>query len=167
MIFLRYFLLCVLCFSLVSCASNATLTTPFDPQEASFINQTGASTISGQGFLRTMVGEVRYAAGSEVFLIPATKYSTERIGQIYGNSKCAVFGKNFKNDDPRYKDFTKTTKANGEGRFSFTSLAAGDYFVVTSVYWQIPGNIFPEGCGIYELVRVGSGEKKEVIISGS
>ncbi len=154
-------------FALVSCTTNATLTTPFDAQEASFINQVGTSSISGQAFLRTTIGEVRYAAGSDVFLIPVTKYSTERIRQIYGNRKCALFGKNFKNDDPRYPQFLKTTKANGEGRFLYSGLAAGDYFVVTSVYWQIPGNILPEGCGIYELVKVANGEKKEVIITGN
>jgi hypothetical protein len=164
---LKIALLGLLLIALAGCSTNATLTTPFDPQEASFIKQAGTSTISGQGFLRTMVGEVRYAAGSEVFLIPATKYSTERIGQIYGNSKCALFGKNFKNDDPSYREFTKSTKANGEGRFQFSGLSAGEYFVVTSVYWQIPGRYIPEGCGIYEFVKIASGENKEVIVSGN
>ena len=160
-------IICSFAFLLWGCATSAVLNTTFDPQEADFIHKSGTSIITGQGFLRTMVGEVRYAAGSEVILIPVTKYSTERINQIYRGGKCAVFGKTFTNDDPRYSQFTKTTKANGEGRFEFPGLAAGNYFVVTSVFWQIPGNYFPQGCGIYEVVQLASGEKKDVIISGS
>jgi len=35
-------------------------------------------------------------------------------------------------------NFKKTTVADGEGRFSFTDLGSGEYYVETLITWGIP-----------------------------
>lgn len=146
---------------LAGCVTR-TLETTFDPQAASFIHTSGNGRIEGQAFLRRNDGVVVYAAGSHVTLIPATAYADERIAQVYGSGKRAYLGVDFQNDDPRFHDHTRSTKADGEGRFVFDALARGRYYVVTSVYW-LNGQ---EGGWFYETATVDDGPVT-VIMSGS
>lgn len=160
----------VLCAVLAAC-TTARLTTTFDPAEAAYINETGNGMIQGQAFLRRNDGMVVYAAGSEVQLIPATRYAQERMNAIYqGRRYVSVLGsKKFENDDPRYYGYTRKTVANGEGRFEFKDVAPGRYFVMTSVFWTPnPNAIIPEGGGLmHEVTVTGDGKPINIIMSGN
>ena len=96
----------------------------------------GTSRFEGQAFLKTRGGEVRYGAGSEVIAVPATSCAREWWEAISGiqRDEVEIFPPNL--------DFLKATRrtiADGEGRFRFDGLAPGEYFVRTSVKWEIPG----------------------------
>lgn len=155
---------------LVSGCVTQTLETVsgFDPAEAEFINSVGSNEIIGQAFLRRNDGVVVYAAGSDVSLIPKTRYSTERIRLIYEGEKYiniyAASAKKFKDTDGRYGNFQKTTKANGEGRFVFSQLADGEYYITTGVTWVI-GDVV-QGGALIDSIKVVGGQKIELILSG-
>jgi hypothetical protein len=118
----------------VGCAPNVVIprTATFNPDEYASYDEPGKGVITGQAFLRTRGGEVRYGAGSEVSLTPVTTYSREWWDlAIVGRKRLAT-------GDPRVQAYTRKVLANGEGRFSFGNLPPGEYYVVTSVFWEVP-----------------------------
>ncbi|RYG57587.1 MAG: carboxypeptidase regulatory-like domain-containing protein [Alphaproteobacteria bacterium] len=149
---------------LLAACSPVTLKSSFNAADASFINQTGTGAITGQAFLRRNDGMVVYAAGSEVSLVPKTPYSDERFASIYGAGKLSYFGASFKNDTADYYNYTRKTIADGEGRFTFTDLAAGSYYLTTTVTWTV--QYAQQGGALMERVTVTGGQTSNVIMSG-
>jgi len=156
---------------LASCAPPVVkLDATFNPEEAKFIKATGKSSITGQLFLRRNDGIVVYGAGSQIFLIPSTTYSRERMSKIYGTAKLrlAYFIPTFEGDDPLYREYTKATKADGQGRFEFSNLSAGAYYIVGPVTWCAPSRYGcdTQGGSLMENVVLGRDEKKEIVMNG-
>ena len=132
----------------------------------------GSATISGQAYLRDPngVGETRYAAGEVVRLIPASGYAQARIVHFYGASKFVAADAMPKiTPDPEYVAYTRATKANAQGRFSFDHAAPGRYFLTTQIIWKPKGASQSEGGAIYETVSVAAGEGGaiDVVLSGN
>ena len=153
----------VLISALASCAPSTTLKSTFNASDAAFVQSKGTATINGQAFLRRNDGIVVYGAGSEVFLIPKTAYSDERMAFIYKGSKVSYFGGTFKNDDPMYQQYMLKTVADGEGRFTFGNVAAGSYYITTHVIWFVQ---YQQGGALMDQVTVGDGQSVQVIMSG-
>jgi hypothetical protein len=149
--------------ALAGCVAAPKITSTFNPSEAAFIHQQGKGSIKGQAFLRRNDGMVVYAAGSDVFLIPKTTYSSERMAALYRGGKMNKFVPS-PEAPPGYAEAARSTKANGEGRFEFSSLADGDYFVVTQVQWMV-GNL-PQGGALMEPVSMRNGAAVEIIMTG-
>lgn len=84
--------------------------------------------------------------------------------KIYGDGKQTYLGKKFTNDDPSYYDYTRTTIADGEGRFEFSGVADGRYYVVTDVVWMA-GN-YRQGGALMERVQIEDGQSQEIIVRG-
>lgn len=162
----------VCCLALAGCyAREIKVDVPFDPKEAAFINQKGKGSISGQAFLRRNDGVVVYAAGSEVKLVPATRYADARIGAIYGGAKYmnAMTAQMTKYpEEPEYMQMIKTTKANGEGRFTFNEIAPGQYYIVTGVQWCVPTRYGcdKQGGDLVDKVRIAGAETANIILDG-
>lgn len=164
-------LICIL-FLVCACTTtnrNFEVEAKFDPNEAQFINEVGTASISGQAFLNRQGGQVVYATGNEINLIPATTYSRERLERFYEGKKFlntfrAMATNATENVDPRYKELIRQTKADGEGRFTFDKLAPGTYFVQAAVAWQ-EGDVIRGGT-FYETVALAEGEQKELIMNG-
>jgi hypothetical protein len=112
----------------------------FDPAEAAYINETGNTTINGQGFQKRKDGVVVYAAGSDVALIPTSAYAINRVDQIFKEQKSVnineVNGKFFEVTEPEYVKYQKIVKADNKGRFTFNNVATGNYFIVTTITWN-------------------------------
>jgi hypothetical protein len=107
---------------------------PFDSAAEIQALQPGKGTITGQAFKKTVGGDVKYAAGNTVTLYPVTPYFREVLAlwpQRNPPSVEVVV-------DSSVFNFKKTTVADGEGRFSFTDLAPGEYYVETMITWGIP-----------------------------
>ena len=144
----------------------------FDPTEAAYINTQGKATIEGHAFLRDKHGQVnvRYAAGEIVRLVPATPYARARFMSFYGNSKFvpALLIPRIE-QDPEYVAFTRTTKAESTGRFTFEKVAPGRYFVATQLTWRPKEAILAEGGAMYEEVTVTGQESApiKVVLSGN
>ena len=131
---------------------------PFPVAEyAQLDGRTGTGVVTGQVFLRTRGGEVRYGAGSEVLLNPVTSYSTHWYTTSYQGNKLLA------DPDPRYNAHIITVQADGSGNFRFESVPAGDYYLTSEVFWDVPG---PYGVsnmqGGYISERVSVEDGKEV-----
>lgn len=125
--------------------------------------------MSGQAFLRRNDGVVVYAAGSPVYLVPQTAYSDERMAKVFNGAKFTQatelfgVGLTFKNDDPRYQQYVKSTVADGEGRFTFMNVAAGPYYLTTTVTWRAE---YVQGGGLLERINVVDGQPVQVMMTG-
>lgn len=106
---------------------------PIDEASMAYAMREGSGSIEGQGFLRTVGGDVKYAAGSAVTLIAATPYVDECIRASHG----AAPGQRVECDQ-KVKGMMRTTQADGEGRFAFDRVATGRYYVETYVSWSVP-----------------------------
>jgi hypothetical protein len=157
---------------LAGCAARTVqVSSTFDAKQAAYINTKGKATINGQAFLRRNDGIVVYAAGSKVFLIPVTAYAEERIAGLYQGKKYVNGLERVKieaGDNPEYESYMRTTKANGEGRFVFSEVAQGLYFVNTAVGWCVPtqNGCDQQGGNLMDRVSIQGAEKVELILDG-
>jgi hypothetical protein len=145
-----------------SCAMPMPMQTAFDEAEFAPYAAPGTSTITGQAFLKTAGGEVRFGAGNPVELVPVTAYTTERYNyQVAGEIPGPT--------DLRLAKHTRTTIADGNGNFEFHELPAGTYYATCYISWQVPNpyGIAPlttggTACG---TVKVGTGETAKVVVT--
>jgi hypothetical protein len=163
--------LCLLLAALVLAGCNASSAPAFDPRAAEIINQAGKGTIEGHAFFRDEKGKVIYAAGEIIRLIPATPYADARFSQLYGSSKyrrAGLLGLTGGDPDSEYARYSRTTKAESSGRFTFENLAPGSYYVVTQITWLPDGSLVAQGGSIYERVTLSGKESEpvKVIVSG-
>lgn len=156
--------------TLAGCATQqrptVNIESAFDAVQAKSQMQDGSNTIKGSGFLRQRGGGVVTCAGSEVVLVPATYYARERFAHLYGTGGINRNRLNpvFVPDPPEYRTFTKKTRCDAQGNFTFERVSDGDFFVTTGVHWQVGGA--NQGGPIMSRARVGSGETLNIVISG-
>jgi len=143
---------------------------PFDPIEAAFIHKPGKGKIEGHAFFRSETGRVIFAAGEYVYLIPATAYTDARFESFFGRFKQLRATRLFltMESDPDYRHYTRNTKAESDGRFTFDKVAPGSYYLWTQATWYAVNSILPSGGIIYEKVTVKGDETEpvKVIVSG-
>lgn len=157
--------------ALTGCASKPfewTANTPEFDKEYVQYSKPGSGSIYGQAFLQQRNGATVKAAGRVVYLDPATTLATqwfEQYGQYY-----------MPPDDvsPPSKLFNaarRQTIADSEGRFKFTNLPDGSYFVRTTVTWEVAAyRVFyigrsNEGGIVKAKVEVKNGEVTEAILA--
>lgn len=147
------YIVCVCCAS--ACVPGVTtptpVATPFEATAVAYALSDGSSSIEGQAFAKTRGGDTKYASGETVSLIPVSDYTTEYMKGI-GTSRGAV------TPDARLAAHTRTTVADGEGKFVFRNIPQGSYFVYTKVFWEVPGQ--------YGLSTTGSWIKDVVTVRG-
>jgi hypothetical protein len=68
---------------------------------------------------------------------------------------------------PAFQGAMRRTVSNGEGRFEFKNLAAGSYYLRTSVTWEIPSRYGtePQGGLVGGQFLLEDGEHEDVILS--
>jgi hypothetical protein len=103
-----------------------------DESELSRGVASGTSTVQGQAFLKTVGGDVKYAAGDLIYLCP------KGVGMylIEAASMRREYGE--VDYDKRADQACRSMKGDGQGHFRFTGVAAGEYTLATWVVWGIP-----------------------------
>lgn len=143
----------VVCATLVACVPGVTtptpIATPFDPATVAYALGDGPAVITGQAFAKTRGGDTKFASGETVTLLPVSDYTTEYMKGV-GTTRGAA------TPDPRLDQYTRKTVADGEGKFTFSKVPKGNYFVFTKVYWEVPGQ--------YGLSTTGSWLKDVVTV---
>lgn len=93
----------------------------------------GTGVIAGLGTLRTPGGYIKTAVNEEVTLVAKTPYTDE----IVAATRTEGFFETYTNvqKDPAYNQYRYTQTADKDGRFRFENLPAGDWYIVTRVYW--------------------------------
>jgi hypothetical protein len=107
----------------------------------------GAGKITGQLFARTVGGEVKYGAGSTVYLYPMTAYVVEAQAATQSRQR-------IENLDSRVISMARTTVADGSGNFSFDKLKGGQYIVESEVKWSV--------CSAYGCTQTGGVARRVV-----
>jgi hypothetical protein len=152
---------------LVGCAHRA----PQQPRWAAVTDQTeaeydrfkvsGKSTLAGQAFLTQQNGGVVKAAGRTVTLDPVTSTSENwwyQAGRVYARRFSTPPSAGFTNA-------RRSVTADADGRFKFTDLPAGSYYVRTEVTWEIGGYHPTQGGLVGKRVDIGENESKDVILN--
>lgn len=159
----------LLIFIMLGCAPKTTpvyhIETPFSEDEFIPYAKKGTASIIGQAFMKTKGGDIKYAAGNYILLLPVTQYTTEII-RIALEEKVEEGG-SIDNKDPRLIKYAKKTMADAEGKFEFNNIPSGEYYVWTAIKWQVPSQsgLRRTGGNISKRIRVKEGEKVKVILT--
>jgi hypothetical protein len=147
-------------------AQKVTLTSDFDEAGAKRLMADGDNTISGSALIRQQGGGVVTCAGNEVFLIPVTKFSTERMLAIYGSDQKGYRNSGaieFNQTPAEYLDHMRTVLGDAQGYFEFDKVANGEFYVSTNVSWVVGYN--RQGGVLMQRVTVNDGETKKIVLS--
>lgn len=150
--------------ALVGCVSAPTLMPrpAFPEAEYAALPKVGTGKVTGQAFLRTRGGDVKYGAGSEVFLNPVTSYSN------FWYEQQMQLGQPLSAPDPRLNEYVRTQQADGMGNFSFENVPPGDYYVSTKVTWEVPAGYYSssiQGGWIAEKIKVTNDQATKVMLT--
>jgi hypothetical protein len=120
-----------------------------------------AATISGQAFVITISGRVTFAIDARVTLVPVTPATTtlyEYVGRNGEQRPAAAL---------HLSPLARSAKADEEGRFKFTGLAPGDYYLVSHLasgvhtgYAMLPGGVV-----LHNRAQVDAGESRKVMLT--
>jgi hypothetical protein len=159
-------------FVLAGCAGGpVTLQSRFDPGEVAWFAARGTNTIAGSAILRSFNGKAKTCVALPVTLMPVSAYARERMRYLYGaedegyNPRVGGKPADFGGDDPGYIATAKTTRCDARGRFSFSELPDGDYYLVTTVTWRDRAFGMESGGSLMQRVHVSTGETKEVLLA--
>ena len=142
------------------CASTPATPRPeFNPAEADYAVKPGDSRVEGSGLLRQRGGDVVTCAGRTVWLVPNVPFFAWGVE----NEELAALE----------SEFVRTTACDAQGFFYFDSVAAGRYFVGTTITWEIPtDNLIEiamglniEGGNVFVPVVVGPETVQNVVVT--
>ena len=181
---MKKFIVPILALLFASCGmggGSVNLVNQFKPEAASWFEENGSSTITGQAFLRQRGGGVVTCAAEEVVLYPVTDYSEEVISAQFDGSKQKgyssyynVWGINSGSVEfnppvsAEFFDNTQTTICDAQGNFTFKNLPADkEYFLVSRVIWEVPDSygMSTEGGSLMLRVSTQENETSEVVLT--
>ena len=123
----RWIVLLLVTLLMMGCARTYERKAEFKPEEYAPYAGTGTARVCGQAYLSMDDGKPHVASGDRVLLAPATSYTEEAI------MVKVTRGRKMVDPDPEAMKFEQHTKTDEEGRFCFTGLPAGEYYVVADI----------------------------------
>ena len=123
----RWIVLLLVAFLILSCARTYERKAEFNPEEYAPYAGTGTARVCGQAYLNMDDGKPHVASGDRVLLAPATSYTEEAIMVKVRRGRKMV------DPAPEAMKFEQHTQTAAEGRFCFTGLPAGEYYVVADI----------------------------------
>ncbi len=123
----RWMILLLMPLFMMSCAKTYDRKAEFIHEEYAPYAGEGTARICGQAYLSVEDGQQHVASGDRVLLAPVTSYTEEAIRVK------VVRGRKLVDPVPEAAKFEKHTKTDAEGRFCFTGLPAGEYYVVADI----------------------------------
>jgi hypothetical protein len=144
-------LLSVFC---LSCSSAHRMETPWDVKDYAPYTEAGTASIEGRTLLKRRDGGVRPGAGNTVYLIPATTYTGEYVHQT------VRMGRAVSNYKAPPKEAVRTATADADGRFTFTGLPAGEYYLLSDFAGRAADDGTPQPAGLaLEKVYIATGQQ--------
>lgn len=133
----------------------------FDPAQHAPYEVAGDAAVSGQAFIRATSGQVYY--GHQVALLPVTDYTREFYQVTVLEDRASS------PHDPRLDASMRRATCDGEGRFAFESIPAGEYYLITIVAFQNRHHISRAPSTDYRRlhaqVQVEPGQTLEVLLT--
>jgi hypothetical protein len=154
---------------LFGCAAprrQIALTNSFNAADVAWAKGTGTGKIIGSAVIQTVGGVPRNCAGRVVDLFPVSMYSSERFGNIYGNTnKGYINGVGpLMEQNADYLATSRKATCDAQGAFEFDELPDGEYFLTTIVAWQAT-QYRTEGGALMLRVKSESGKTKKVVLA--
>lgn len=109
----------------------------FNHAEHEMFKRSGSHTVKGQAFLRQRNGGVVTCAGNAVLMFPDTPFFREFIKIVDSGKKPEITKTELIPEN--WRSIIKNSQCDAQGNFSFTNIPTGQWIVVTTVVWQIPG----------------------------
>lgn len=103
---------------------------PFPEAELASLVLKGDKIVTGTVFLVDQLDEKQLGGGSEVVLEPVSSYSQQWYDVKY------LANRSIAKPDQRYEVYLKKTTADDAGRFSFSGVAPGNYFLRAPLFWE-------------------------------
>ncbi|PKB22061.1 carboxypeptidase-like regulatory domain-containing protein [Janthinobacterium sp. 64] len=130
---LKLLSLSVLAVLLMGCSTPRSLVVMPEFQQAEYdaLSKTGSGGVKGQAFMKTKGGEFKEAGGDTVTLRPKTEYARKLAMLPASLYKCQVVS----TVSLKFCDYDRTAMTDSEGRFEFTEVPDGTYYVTTNVSW--------------------------------
>jgi len=137
-------------------------------QDTATSREEGTATISGEVSVKLRDGKIAHGEESFVYLIPVTVYTTEWF-EHYLLRDHNIIGR-----DPRAFWVTRATIVGSEGRFEFSNVPAGNYYLSCTVTTDLPPYRFlwvsipragTDAIKAYATVTVGAGERVKVTVA--
>lgn len=147
---------------MVGCATSRPVDrVPFNDAEYARLPESGTGVITGQVFMKTVGGDVKYGAGSPVNLFPVTSYSEQWYDVMF------VQHKQLAEPNPKANKYFRTVQADGNGNFQFSDIPPGDYFINSVVQWQAPTQfgLSNQGGMLANRIKVENGKTTRVMIT--
>lgn len=147
---------------------TVTLTTPFNPEQAAFILETGSATITGTSTVKDSIGEVITCAGNNVYLVPVNEYSRERFTYLFGGSAKGfspdetIRAIKFKPDSPEFRKYMRVSTCNYVGQFVFKNVPAGHYYIGTNIISEVDGYNAIDGGAYAKEITVQKGQSLNI-----
>lgn len=173
----RILLLAAIVAPVTACVTTQTpakIGAPFDVSVAETAMKPGRNTVKGFAVLRTVGGDAKTCAGEKVNLTPATAYAAERMSVIYGSTISGQrtlghgeYRTGWNGAERPVADYSRlayTTVCDAQGKFEFSNVGDGDWYVVSTVYWEVGGR--PQGGYLMRRVTVGGGQTINVALTG-
>ena len=135
----------------------------FDPDAFAWSQGAGAGALTGKVAYHAASGEHWTCAGQTIALIPATRYSAERMEVLYGSHDAAVVpaaevrARNAQSPGVDYGRFVRTASCDGHDAFSFADLQPGPYFLIARARPKGHAAGPDEGVVVMQRVPVGAG----------
>ncbi len=155
----RWTVLFLMIVLMVGCARTYDRHAEFIHDEYAPYAREGTSRICGQAYLTVDKGKQHTAAGDRVLLAPVTSYTEEAF------KVKVIRGRKLTDPDPDAIKFEKHTKTDEEGRFCFTGLPAGEYFVVADIALPTSSKAQRESQFAHAKVAVKADENIYVLVT--
>lgn len=115
---------------LAGCASQS-IAPPSASDSARYAaySRPGRGAIVGRASARSWTGDVKYAAGCEIILVPNTPYFAEMVEKHLTPERIASL-------EPSARACVRTAAAHSLGAFEFHDLPAGSYVAFVEMSWE-------------------------------
>ena len=159
---MKLYSLLLLCLFSASCINTVSSTKPVPTKELSNTVYSGKSAITGKVVTIEGHNKIVTRERSEVVLVPVCEASTDIIGQIYKNP---VASSRSVKDHPRIdwgrlNDFKRVTYTDETGKFFFSSLSPGEYYILS--YINVRDNLSNKGGSVMRKLNLENGKMKEI-----
>lgn len=156
----------------VNQAQEVNLKAAFNTEEAKRLLAPGKNTIKGSALFRQNGGGIVSCAGTQVDLVPATEYATERISYLYGSTERGVQTAmtaphlKFTNVEASgYRENQRHVLCDSQGFFKFDNVADGSFYLTSVITWHVGNSYIPEGGVLMQRITVSGGEVKEIVLA--
>lgn len=129
-------------------------------------NHDGTANIRGQGFMRTVGGQIITCAGNHVYAVPDTKGSKGMLAAYQlasvDSQDSEGISANETGVSEKYMKHIRQTSCDAQGNFLFNNLPEGRWSISTSVNWM--AGTLPQGGPLFDTILLKNGTSKSIIM---